>query len=95
MLVEGHPRNISEKLFLNRSRCRLLKGFFIFSSVSHFVYRSGTILANLVRSQLGIIHVKSKSKWPKGLGGVSIYSKLFDFHFFALAAILFIVAKPF
>ena len=35
------------------------------------------ILAILVGSQLGIILVKSESKWPRSLGGVSIDSKLF------------------
>ena len=44
----------------------------MFSSGSHLVYRSGTILPILVGSQLGIIPVRSESDWPKGLGGDSI-----------------------
>ena len=48
------------------------KGFSIFSSDSHLVLRSQMNLATLVESQLGIIPVKSESKWPKGLEGVSI-----------------------
>ena len=76
-LVEGHPRNISVKLFENWSI--VLEGdiiyrffFSIFSSGSYLVYRSGTILPILVGSQLGIIPVKSELKRPKGLGGDSI-----------------------
>ena len=72
------------------------KGFFsIFSSGSRLVYRSGTILAILVGSQLGITPVKSESKWPKGLGGVSIQRKLFTFFYFSSCAILFIRADHF
>ena len=46
--------------------------FLVFSSGSHFLYRSGTTLSILVGSQLGIIPVKPESNWPKGLGGDSI-----------------------
>ena len=53
------------------------------------------ILAILVGSHLGNIPMKLKSHWPKGSGGVSFLSKLYDFLFLALAAILFIRAKPF
>ena len=45
--------------------------FSIFSSGSHFVHRSGRILAILVGSHLGIIPMKFESHWPKGSGGVS------------------------
>ena len=38
---------------------QVLKDYSIFSSGGHFVYRSEMILAILVRSQLGIIPVKS------------------------------------
>ena len=41
------------------------------------------ILPSLVGSQLSIIPVKSKLNWPKGLGGDSIYSKLFTCSFFS------------
>ena len=59
----------------------LFKGVIsIFSSGSHLVYRSGTTLATLVGSQLGIIPVKSESKWTKGSGGVSFRSKLLTTH---------------
>ena len=44
----------------------------MFSSGSHLVYRSGTILLILVGSQLGIIPVKSETDWQKGLRGDSI-----------------------
>ena len=48
-----------------------LKVFSVFSSGSHLVNRTGTILSILVGSQLGIIHVKSESNWPRDLGGYS------------------------
>ena len=51
----------------------LFKGFSIFSSGSHFVYRSGTILAILVWNQLGIIPVKSESKSTKSLAFIANY----------------------
>ena len=47
-----------------------LKDFSIFSSGSHLVYRSRTILALLVGSHLGNIPVKFESNWPNGSGGV-------------------------
>ena len=59
-----------------------LQDFSIFSSGIHLVYRSGTILAILVGSYLGNIFVKFESYWPKGLGGDSIYSKLFFMFFY-------------
>ena len=75
-LIEGHPRKISVKLFENWSISLggdIIQRFFsIFSSNSHLVYRSGTILPILVGSQLGIIPVKNESKGLKGLGGDSI-----------------------
>ena len=45
-LEEGHPRNISMKLFRNRSiRVEIsFKDFLFFSSAGHFVQRSITIL---------------------------------------------------
>ena len=46
--------------------------FSIFSSGRQLVYRSGTILANLVKSHLGNIPMKFESHWPNGLGGDSI-----------------------
>ena len=61
ILVEGHLRNISEKLFLNRSigrrRCHL-KVLSIFSSGGHLVQWSGTILAILVEGHPRNISVK-------------------------------------
>ena len=45
--------------------------FSIFSSGSHLVYRSGTILAILIGSHLGNIPMKFESQWPKGSRGVS------------------------
>ena len=56
--------------------------FSIFSSGSHLVYQSGTILSIVKGSQLDIIPVKSESNWPKGLGGDSISSKLFTLFYF-------------
>ena len=47
------------------------KDFSIFSSGGHLVYRSRTILAILVGSNLGNIPMKFESHWPKGSGGVS------------------------
>ena len=58
-----------------------LKFFFIFSSGSHFVHRSGTILALLVGSNLGNIPEKFESHWPK-IEEDSIVSKLFTFFYF-------------
>ena len=46
ILSEGHPRNISVKLFCNRAIVCLF--FILFSSGDHFVQRSETILAILV-----------------------------------------------
>ena len=75
-LVEGHPRNISVKLFENCFFLALeeisFKCFSILSSGSHLVYRSGTNLSNLVGSHLGNIPVKSESKWSAGFRGDSI-----------------------
>ena len=48
----------------------MFKDFSIFSSGSHLVYRSKTILAILVGNHLGNIPMKFKSHWPKGSGGV-------------------------
>ena len=55
-------------------------GFSNFSSGSHFVYCSEMILAILVGSHLGTM--QSELKWPKDLGGDSIYSKLFTIFYF-------------
>ena len=41
----------------------------MFSSGSHLVYRSGTILLILVGNQLGFITVRSESDWQKGIRG--------------------------
>ena len=49
----------------------MFKDFSIFSSGGHLVYRSRTILAILVESQIGNIPIKFESHWPKGSGGVS------------------------
>ena len=49
----------------------MFKDFSIFSSGGHLVYRSGTILANLVGSHLCNIPMKFESHRPKSLGGVS------------------------
>ena len=49
----------------------MFKDFSFFSSGSHLVYQSGTILANLVGSHLGNIPMKFESHWPKSSGGVS------------------------
>ena len=49
----------------------MFKYFSIFSSGGHLVYRSGTILAILVRSHRGNIPMKFESHWHKGSGGVS------------------------
>ena len=49
----------------------MFKDFSILSSVGHFVYPNGTILAILVGSHLGNIPIKFESYWPKGSGGVS------------------------
>ena len=62
ILVEGHPRNISVKLFLklgpwSRRRCHL-KVFSIFSSGVHFFQWSGTILTASVEGHPGNISVK-------------------------------------
>ena len=40
------------------------------------------ILAILVGSHLGNIHMKFESLWPKGSGGVSFLSKLFTIFYF-------------
>ena len=60
ILVEGHPRNISVKLFLNRSIGLEMsyKGFSIFSSGGHFVQWSERILAILVEGHPRNISVK-------------------------------------
>ena len=49
----------------------MFKYFSIFSSGSHLVNRSETILAILVGSHVGNIPMKFESHWPKGSGGVS------------------------
>ena len=56
----------------------MFKDFSIFSSGGHLVYRSGTILANLVGSHLGHILMKFESHWPKGSGGVSFLKQIVD-----------------
>ena len=60
----------------------MLKDFSFFSSGSHLVYRSGTILAILVGSHLGNIPMKFESHWPKGSGGVSFYANYPRFSIF-------------
>ena len=60
----------------------MFKDFSIFSSGSHLVYRSGTILALLVGSHLGNIPMKNEPHWPKGSGGVSLLGKLFTIFYF-------------
>ena len=50
----------------------MFKDFSIFSSGSHLVYRSRTILAISVGSHLGNIPKNFESPRPKGLGGDSI-----------------------
>ena len=60
----------------------MFKIFSIFSSGSHLVSWSGTILANLVGSHLGNNPMKFKSHWPKGSGGVSFLSKLYTIFYF-------------
>ena len=59
------------------------KDFSIFSSGSHIVYRSETILAILVGSHLGNIPMKFESYWPKGSGGVSFYGNYLQFSIFS------------
>ena len=70
---------------------------FSFSSMGgHLIYPSGIFLAILVGSHLGNIHMKFESHWPMGLRGVSFLKQIIhNFLFLALAAILFIEAKPF
>ena len=61
ILVEGHPVNISVKLFSNQAiafQDMSFKSFSIFSSGGHFVQLSRTILANLVEGQPRNISVK-------------------------------------
>ena len=59
------------------------KGFYIFSSGGHLVYRSKTILAILVGSHLGIIRGKFKLHWPKGLGGELLKQIIYVVLFFS------------
>ena len=60
-LVEGHQRNISEKLKLAAGLgWDVIKEFSIFSSGSHFVQRSGTIFTSLVEGHQRNISVKLK-----------------------------------
>ena len=69
------------------------KSFFsIFSSGSHFVQPSGTILAILVEGHLRNIPVKLFQNPFSGLGGDVV---LRFFYFLALVAILFSGAEPF
>ena len=49
----------------------MFKYFFISTYCGHLVYRSGTVLAILVKSHLGNIPMKFESQWSKGSGGVS------------------------
>ena len=70
------------------------KDFSIFCSGGHLVYRSRTILAILAGSHLGNIPMKFEAHWAKGSGGL-LKQIIHDFLFLALAAILFIEAKPF
>ena len=58
----------------------MLKYFSIFSSGSHLVYWSATILAILVGSYLCKFSVKFESHWPKGSGEASFKSKLLTTH---------------
>ena len=60
----------------------MFKDFSIFSSGSHLVYRSETILAILVGSHLRNNPMKFKSHWPKGSEGVSFLSKLYTIFYF-------------
>ena len=53
----------------------------MFSSGGHLVYRNKRIFAILLGSHLCNIPEKFESHWSKGLGGDSIYSKLFKFFF--------------
>ena len=73
ILVEGHPRNISVKLFWNRpiglGEDVVLLVFSIFSSGGHFVQQSRTILAILVKGHPRNIPVKLFWNPPIGLGG--------------------------
>ena len=61
ILVEGHPMNISVKLFSNQAiafQDISFKSFSIFSPGGHFVQLSRTILANLVQGQPRNISLK-------------------------------------
>ena len=62
ILVEGHPRYISVKLFLNQpiglGEDVVLGVFSIFSSGGHFVQQSRTILAILIKGHPRNIPVK-------------------------------------
>ena len=46
--------------------------FFIFSSGSHFVYRSETVLSILVENHLSNISMKFERNWLRGIGGVGV-----------------------
>ena len=73
ILVEGHPRNISVKLFWNQpiglGEDVDLGVFSIFSSGGHFVQQSRTILAILIKGHPRNIPVKLFWNRPIGLGG--------------------------
>ena len=73
----------------------MFKDFSFSSMGGHLVYPSGIFLAILVGSHLGNIPMKFESHWPMGSGGVSFKQIIHNFLFLALAAILFIKAKPF
>ena len=72
----------------------MFKDFSISIYGSHFVYRSGTILAILVGSHPGNIPMKFESHWPKGRSQL-LKQIIHDFLFLALVAIFFIGAELF
>ena len=70
----------------------MFKDFSIFSSGSHLVYQSGTILAILVGIHLGNIPMKFESHWPRVQEELAFKQIIHNFLLLALAAILFIGA---
>ena len=73
----------------------MFKDFSSFSSGGNLVYWSGTLLAILGWSHLGNIPMKFELLWPKVQEELAFKQIIHDFLFLALAAILFIKAKPF
>ena len=69
---EQHSYEVRLKSAQGYRRSWRLIFFSIFSSGGHLVYQSETFLAILVGNNLGNMHVKFESHWPKGLGGNSI-----------------------